>query len=115
MGESVQKRADKVNGDYLTNAKKLNAKLGTHADATGPVETEMDSCNSGRVSGFVIGAFSKVSMQIRDLADLVACKPNAEHLALFGDAMNESKQMYTAMPWPCPGPTAAAHSPTRDR
>ena len=34
-------------------------------------------------------------MQVRDLADLVACELNAEHLALFDDAMNESKQMFT--------------------
>ena len=34
-------------------------------------------------------------MQVRDLADLVACELNAEHLALFDGAMNESKQMLT--------------------
>ena len=37
-------------------------------------------------------------MQVRDLADLVACELNAEHLALFAafdDAMNESRQMFT--------------------
>ena len=34
-------------------------------------------------------------MQVRDLADLVACEFNAEHLALFDGAMNESKQMFT--------------------
>ena len=34
-------------------------------------------------------------MQVRDLAGLVACEFNAEHLALFDDAMNESKQMFT--------------------
>ena len=55
----------------------------------------MDSYIPGRVSGFVVGAFGKVSMQIRDLADLVARELNAEHLALFGDAINESKQMFT--------------------
>ena len=31
-------------------------------------------------------------MQVRDLADLVACELNAEHLALFDGAMNESKK-----------------------
>ena len=30
--------------------------------------------NSGRVSGFVVGAFGEVSMRVRDLADLVACE-----------------------------------------
>ena len=34
-------------------------------------------------------------MQVRDLADLVACELNAEHLALFDGAMNESKQIST--------------------
>ena len=42
-----------------------------------------------------VGAIGKVSMQAHDLADLVACELNAEHLALFDDAMNESKQMFT--------------------
>ena len=34
-------------------------------------------------------------MQVRDLAGLVACELDAEHLALFDDAMNESKQRFT--------------------
>ena len=55
----------------------------------------MNSCNSGRVSGLVVGAFGEVSMQVRDLADLVACELNAEHLALLDGAMNESKKMCT--------------------
>ena len=55
----------------------------------------MDSYNPGRVSGFVVGAFGEVSMQVRDLADLVACELNAEHLTLFDGAMNESRQMFT--------------------
>ena len=55
----------------------------------------MNSHNPGRVSGLVVGAFGEVSMQVRDLADLFACELNAEHLALFDDAMNESKQVFT--------------------
>ena len=43
FGASVQKRAGKVQEDYHKTAKKLDAKPGTHADATGPVETEMNS------------------------------------------------------------------------
>ena len=34
-------------------------------------------------------------MQVRNLADLVAYELNAEHLALFDGAMNESTQMFT--------------------
>ena len=86
---------NKVHEHYQKTAKKLNAELGTHADATGPVETEMNSYNSERVSGFVVGAFGGVSMQVRNLADLVACELNAEHLALYDGAMNESKQLFT--------------------
>ena len=37
-------------------------------------------------------------MQVRDLADFVACELNAEHLALFDGAMNESKQMLLSGP-----------------
>ena len=95
FGASAQKRAGKVHEDCHKTAENLDAKLGTHADATEPVGTKMDPCNSGRVSGFVVGAFGGVSMQVRDLADLVACELNAERLALFDDAMNESKQMFT--------------------
>ena len=95
FGASAQKRADKVRENYHKTAKKLGAKLGTHADATGPVETEVGSCNSGRAFGFVVGAFGWVLMQVRDLADLVAYEPNAEHLALFDNAMFEKKKMFT--------------------
>ena len=95
FGASVQKRADKIHEDNHKTAKKLDAHPGTHADATGPVEEEMNSYNSGRVSSLVVGAFGEVSLQVRDLADLVACELNAEHLVLFDDAMNESKQMST--------------------
>ena len=42
-----------------------------------------------------VGAFGEVSMKVRNLADLVACELNAEHLALFDDPMNESKRMFT--------------------
>ena len=49
----------------------------------------------GRVSGFVVGGFGEVSMQIRDFADLFACELNAGHLVLFDDTPNESKQMFT--------------------
>ena len=55
----------------------------------------MNSYNPGRVSGLVVGTFGEVSIQVRDLADLVACELNAEHIAFFDDAMNESKQMFT--------------------
>ena len=55
-GASVQKRADKVLGDYHKTAKRPDAKIRTHADATGPVE--MNPYNSGRVSGFVVGLIS---------------------------------------------------------
>ena len=95
FGASVQKRADKLHEDYNETAKKLDAKPGTHTDATGPVERDMNPYNPGRVSGLVIGAFGEVSMQVRDLADLVACELNAEHLALFDNAMDESNQMFT--------------------
>ena len=40
---SILKRADKVHEDYHENATKLDEELGTHADATGPVETEIYS------------------------------------------------------------------------
>ena len=94
LGASVQMRADKAHEDYHKTAKKLDAKPGKHAAATGPVETEIDSYNSGRVSGFVVGAFGDITMQVRDHANPVACELNAKHLALFDDAMNESKQMF---------------------
>ena len=51
---------------------KLGAQLGTHADATGPVETEMNSYNPGRVSGFAVGAFGEVSMQEGILASFAS-------------------------------------------
>ena len=95
FGASVQKRAGKVHEDYHKTAKKLDEKLGTHADTTEPVKAEMDSYNPGRASVFAVGAFGGVSMQVRELADLVACELNAEPLALFDDAMNESKQVFT--------------------
>ena len=54
----------------------------------------MNFYNPGRVSGFVVGAFGDISIQVRDLADLVVCELNAKHLALFDGAINESKQMF---------------------
>jgi hypothetical protein len=94
FGASVQKRADKVHEDYHKAAKKLDAKLGTPAGATGPVEAEMNTYNSGRVSGLAVGAFGEVSSQIRDLADLVACELSAEYLAFFDIAKKESKGIF---------------------
>ena len=95
FGASVQKRADKVHEDYHKAARKLDAKLGTPAGATGPVEAEINTCNSGRVSGLAVGAFGEVSSQIRDLADLAACELSAEYLAFFDIAKKESKGIFT--------------------
>ena len=81
--------------DYHKAAKKLGAKLGTPAGATGPVEAEMNTYNSGRVSGLAVGAFGEVSSQIRDLADLVACELSAEYLAFFDIAKKQSKGIFT--------------------
>ena len=81
--------------DYHKAARKLDAKLGTPAGATGPVEAEVNTYNSGRVSGLAVGAFAKVSSQIRDLADLVACELRAEYLAFFDIAKKESKGILT--------------------
>ena len=51
-----------------------------------------NSYNSGRDSAFVVGALSGVSMQVRDLAGLVACEINAEHSVLLEGAMNEKHE-----------------------
>lgn len=48
-----------------------SSKPGTPADATGPVEAEMETYNLGRVSCYVVCAFRVISTQVRDLADLV--------------------------------------------
>ena len=55
----------------------------------------MNYYNSGRISGFVVGVFGGVLKKVRDLADLVACELNAEHLALFDGVIYKSKQMFT--------------------
>ena len=57
----------------------------------------MDTCKSGRVSGFVVGAFGEVSTQVCDLADLVLCVHNAEHLPPFDIGKNESKGTFTQL------------------
>ena len=44
---------------------------------------------------FVVGAFGEVLVQVRDLADLVACELKAKHLVLFEGVINESRQMFT--------------------
>ena len=72
FGGFFQKRAYKVHEcDYHNSAKELEAKLGTPANATGPVEAEMGTYNSGRMSGFVVGAFEEVTTQVRDLTGAV--------------------------------------------
>ena len=91
FGTSYQKRADKEHEDYHKAAKKLDAKLGTPEDATGPAGAKMSTYNSGRVSGFVVGALGEVSTQVFDRAELYACELGAENLALFDIAKNESK------------------------
>ena len=83
FGASAEKRAGRVHEDYHKTAKKLDAKLGTHADATGPVETEMNSYNSGRVSGLVVGAFGGVSMQVRVLSHARQMRTTPRHTSTF--------------------------------
>ena len=80
---------DKAHRDCHKATKKPDLGLRKQERALrGPFEAEVKTYNSGRVSGFVVGAFGAVSMQVRNLADLIACGDGAEYPALFGPAKN---------------------------
>ena len=75
---------------YRTTAKHLDVKLGTPPDTIGPVETELNTYNSGNVVGLVAGAFGEMSEGVHCITSFVASELASDHLQFFDSGMVRS-------------------------
>ena len=79
----VNARQKKVNMDYHSRAKSLDARGGDTRDG---FEAELNSYGQGgRVLGPVVGAFGEMSDDVKELANAVAEELAVEHCSFYGD------------------------------
>ena len=92
--DAVLQRELKVTNDYHTAASKLDERYhGTAPEVTGPIEAKLNTYNSGKVSGIVVGAFAEVSPAVEDLADLIASELAASYMEFYEVSMAEARSM----------------------
>ena len=78
----VNARQKKVNTDYHSRAKSLDARGGDTRDG---FEAELNSYGQGgRVLGPVVGAFAEMSDDVKELANAVAEELAVEHCSFYG-------------------------------
>ena len=92
--DAVKKRESQVTKDYHKAAKKLDEKLGTVPGTIGPVETEMNTYNSGVVAGLVVGAFGELSPALHDLADLIASEMCANYRQFYDMSPKDGRALF---------------------
>ena len=79
----VNTRQKKVNTDYHSRAKSLDARGGDTRDG---FEAELSSYGQGgRVLGPVVGAFGEMSDDVKELANTVAEEFAVEHCSFYGE------------------------------
>jgi hypothetical protein len=92
--DAVLQRELKVTNDYHTAASKLDERYhGTAPEVTGPIEAKLNTYNSGKVSGIVVGAFAEVSPAVEDLADLIASELAASYMEFYEVSMAEARSI----------------------
>ena len=86
--EAFSRNGKKVNTDYHSRAKSLDARGGDTRDG---FEAELNSYGQGgRVLGPVIGAFGEMSDDVKELANAVAEELAVEHCSFCGDKTSKA-------------------------
>ena len=80
---AVEKRQKQVSPAYHAAARSLDAELGSQPGLPGPVESELNTYNSGNVLGLVAGAYAELSSAFHAIIDLIASQLADEHLQFF--------------------------------
>ena len=80
---AVEKRQKQVSPAYHAAARSLDAELGSQPGSPGPVESELNTYNSGNVLGLVAGAYAELSSAFHAIIDLIASQLADEHLQFF--------------------------------
>ena len=84
----VNARQKKVNTDYHSRAKSLDARGGDTRDG---FEAEISSYGQGgRVLGPVVGAFGEMSEDVKELANAMAEELAVEHCSFYGDKTSKA-------------------------
>ena len=63
--DAVKKRESQVTKDFHKAAKKLDEKLGAVPGTIGPIETELNTYNSGVVAGLVVGIWARSASSLQ--------------------------------------------------
>ena len=83
FSHSVEKRQEQVSPAYRAAARSLDAELGSQPGSPGPFESELNTCNSGKVLGLVAGAYAELSRVFHVITNPIASQLADEHLQFF--------------------------------
>ena len=81
--EKAKVRVHHVSGTKKVHFFSPGAELGSQSGSPGPVETELNTYNSGKVLGLVAGAYAELSSAFHVIIDLIASQLAEEHLQFF--------------------------------
>ena len=83
FSHSAEKRQKQVSHFYRAAARSLDAELDSQPGSPGPVESELNTYNSGEVLGLVAGACAELSSTFHVITDVVASQLADEHPQFF--------------------------------
>ena len=83
FSHSAEKRHKQVSPAYHSAARSLEAELDSKLGSPGPVESELNTCNSGNVLGLVAGAFVELTSAFNVVIELIASQRADGHLHFF--------------------------------
>ena len=72
FSDSIEKRQKQVSPAYHAAARSLGAELDEQPGSPGPLESELNTCNSGGVLGLVAGAYAELSSAFFAIIDPIA-------------------------------------------
>ena len=94
FSHSVEKRKGQVSPAYRAVARSLDAELGSQPGSPGPVESELDTYNSGKVLGLVAGEYAELSSAFHVITDQIASQLADWHLQFFDIGHGIYKSMF---------------------
>ena len=103
---SIEKRHKQVSPAYRAAARSIDAELDSQPGSPGPVESENNTYNSGKVLVLVAGAYAKLPRAFRVIIDLIASQVADDHLQSFDIDHGMCKSMFVQQA-PRPGTRTA--------
>ena len=83
LSHFVEKRQKQVSPAYHTAARSFDSELGSQPGSPGPVESELNTYNSGNVLGLVVGAYAELTNAFQVIIGQIASQLANVHPQFF--------------------------------